>query len=149
MSLSLGDEICTYLQGLGIGLNFNGPGTINLFSSNMPDEPEQAAACYERGGLPSVMWLTGQNALAESLIDQPILQVRVRSAMQGYVAGTTLTQSIFKALQGVTETVLNGGGALFHLIRSQQSPIYMGRDEKQRHQWSQNFFIIWDNDQRA
>jgi len=148
MANSLGDEICLYLQSASIGLNFNGSGTINLFSTLLPDEPDLAAAVIERGGLPPVMWLTGWPAVNESKLEQPVFQVRIRSGMTGYNAGNLLAQGVFGALQGVTETVLNSGGALFHLITAQQSPVYMGRDERERHQWSQNFFVMWENDQR-
>lgn len=147
MALSLGDEICTYLQGQGIGLNFNGAGTINLFSSLLPDQPDLAAAVIERGGIPPLMVLTGLG-FPESRFDQPVIQIRIRAGMQGYTAGNTLVQSIFKALQGINETILNPGGSLFHLIRAQQSPIYLGRDDRERHDWSQNWFIQWSNAQR-
>jgi hypothetical protein len=147
MSLSLGDEICTYLQGQGLGLNFNQAGTINLFSSLLPDSPDFAAAVIERGGLPPIMVLTGGGG-PESKLDQPVVQIRARSGMQGYLVGNTMVEGIFKALQGVVETTLNPGGATFHLIRAQQSPVYLGRDDRQRHEWSQNYFIMWENDQR-
>lgn len=155
--LSLGDEIVTYLQGLSTlstPLNFDGAGDINLFSSLLPDEPDLAVAVLERGGLPPVMTLTGAptggSAAAESKIGQPVFQVRVRSGMEGYVVGNALMQSVFKALHGINETVLNGSpNGLFHLIAAMQSPVYLGRgesvDKRQRHNWSVNFRVIWDN----
>jgi hypothetical protein len=157
MSLSLGDEICTYLQGQSIGLNFNGAGTINCFSTLLPDQPDLAVAIIERGGLPTVTWLTGPGGRSttfvppvnESLLDRPVFQVFTRSGMTGYTAGNTLVQKVFKALQGVVEETLNAGGSLFHLILSMQSPMYLGRDEKERHQWAQNFQVMWENEQRA
>ena len=147
---SFGDDICIYLQGLGIG-NFNGAGAINLFSSLLPDDPDLAAAVIERGGLPPIMWLTGPGTqiASESKIDQPVFQIRTRAGMTGYVAGNALTQSIYKALQGVTETQINPpNGSIFKLIRAQQSPIYLGRDERERHMWSQNYFAMVENAQR-
>lgn len=156
MSNSLGDEICLFLQDQGLGLNFNGVGTINCFSTLLPDQPDLAIAIIERGGLPTVMWLTGPAHSAttyvppvnESKLDQPVFQVFARSGMTGYTAGNTLVQGIFGALQGIVERTLNTGGALFHLIASMQSPMYLGRDIKERHQWSQNFSTQWENPQR-
>ena len=146
---SLGDEICLYLQQQVPGLNFNGAGTINCFSSLLLDQPDQAVAVIERGGLPTVMWLTGSSPVVnESKLDQPVFQVFVRSGMTGYNAGNTLVQKIFGALQGVVEKTLNPSGALFHLIASMQSPMYLGRDQKERHQWSQNYAVMWENGQR-
>lgn len=155
---SLGDEICTYLQGQSIGLNFDGTGTINCFSTLLPDQPDLAVAVIERGGLPTVTWLTGPAfssttyvpPVNESLLDQPVFQVFARSGMTGYNAGNTLVQQVFGALQGLVELTLNPpSGAYFHLIESMQSPMYLGRDEKERHQWSQNFRVMWENEQRA
>lgn len=155
MTMSLGDEICSYLQDQPtLNLNFDDPGTVNLFSSLLPDKPDVAAAIIERGGLPPVMWLTGSGGAStvrhnESKLDQPVFQVFVRSGMTGYTAGNTLTQGIYGALQGIVETIINPpSGALFHLISSMQSPMYLGRDLKERHQWSQNFFVQWENNQR-
>lgn len=147
---SLGDELCIYLQGAGLSLNFNGVGTVNLYSTLLPDTDNNAlcAAVMERGGLPPVMVLTG-GGFPESKFDQPTVQVRVRSDMQSYTAGNTLTEGIFGALQGKCELTLNPpSGAYFHLISAQQSPVYLGRDLRERHQWSQNFFVQWTNPQR-
>lgn len=146
---SLGDEIAVYLQAQSLGLNFNGAGTINMFSTLLPDQPDLAACVIERGGLPTVMWLTGTNPrVNESKLDRPVFQIRVRSGMTGYTAGNTLTEGIFSSLQGITEQVLNMGGSFFHLIASLQSPVYLGRDLKERHEWSQNYQTWWENGQR-
>lgn len=155
--MSLGDEICTYLQGQSLGLNFSGSGTVNLFSSLMPDMPDLAVSVVERGGLSTVMRLTGTPSSTttylppynESILDRPVFQVFIRSGMTGYTAGNTTVQGVFRALQGLTEVVLNPGGSLFHLIASMQSPMYLGRDIKERHQWSQNFSVMWNNEQRS
>lgn len=146
MSMTLGDEVCTFLQGQGLGLNFNAGGTINLFSSLLPDQPDFAVAVVERGGLPTVLWMTGSNPrVNESRLDQPVFQVLTRSGMTGYMLGSTTVHNVFGALQGIVEQTLNAGGALFHLIDAMQSPMYLGRDEKERHQWSQSFRVMWEN----
>lgn len=154
---SLGDEFCLYLQDQGIGLNFNNTGSKNLFSTQLLDQPDLAVGVIERGGLSPVTWLTGPAThtttfvppVNESRLDQPVVQIFTRSGMAGYNAGNTLVQNVYGALQGVVEQVLNVGGQLFHLIDAMQSPMYLGRDEKERHQWSQNFRVMWENDQRA
>lgn len=154
MPNSLGDELCIYLQGQGLGLNFNGTGTINLFSSLLPDQPDLGVAVIERGGLPPLLTMTGVSGQGytpapESKIDCPTVMIRVRSGMtSSYTTGQALTQSIYKTLQGITETTLNAGGMFFHLITALQYPIYLGRDERERHLWSQNFRVMIENDQR-
>jgi hypothetical protein len=153
---SLGDEMCLYLQTKGLGLNFNGAGSINLFSSHLLDQPDLGVAVIERGGLPPLMRLTGpafqsttyvppQN---ESKFDRPVVQIFTRSGMTGYNAGNTLVEGVFGALQGLVELTLNAGGAYFHLITAMTSPMYLGRDKKERHQWSQNWSVWWENPQR-
>lgn len=155
--MSLSDEICEYLQSQSIGLNFNGTGGINCFSSHLPDQPDLAAAVIDRGGIPPVGWLTGPAfhsttfvpPVNESLFDRPVVQIFTRSGMTGFTSGTELVQNIFGVLHGTVEQVINVGGALFHLISAMQSPMYLGRDEKQRHQWSQNFTVWWENTDRS
>jgi hypothetical protein len=152
----LGDEICEYLQSQSIGLNFNGAGTINCFSSLLPDQPDLAVAVIERGGLAPVSWLTGPGTRSttfvppvnESLLDQPVVQIFTRSGMTGFTPGYTLAQDVFGVLHGTVEQTLNPGGTLFHLISAMQSPMYLGRDEKERHRWSQNYHIMWENVER-
>lgn len=151
--LSLGAELATYLQGYTptLGLNFSNPGAVNLFVAGLPDDantPDLAASIMEGGGLPPVMTLTGGSATYTSKLDRPRVQIRVRAAMGGYIAGNTLINSIFGALQGIANTQLNSGGATFTLIMAQQSPVYLGRDERERHGWTQNYHAWWENDQR-
>lgn len=148
MANSLGDEICIYLQAQSVG-NFNGVGTINLFSSQMPDQPDLAAAIIERGGLPPLRYITGGDVTTESKFDQPTIMVRVRSGMQGYVAGNNLAQLIYSKIQGQSDLRLNPpNGMYFHFISALQYPTYLGRDDRERHMWSQNFRVWIENDQR-
>lgn len=150
--LSLGAEIATYLQGIpALALNFSDPGTINLFVAGLPDAtetPDLAAAVTERGGIGPVMTLTAGDPALVNKLDRPQIQIRVRAAMGGYVAGNTLVNGIFGALHCVANTQLNAGGAVFRLIMAQQSPVYLGRDERERHGWTLNLFVIWANNQR-
>lgn len=142
--LSLGDEIGTYLAAAGIGLT---QGT-NLFVSLMPDLPSACVAIIETGGMPPVMTLTGTSGV-ESKLDRPTFQVRSRADVDGYVAGQTLMQTIYGKLQGVTETKINGASfQLFHLIAALQPPVYLGRDAKERHEWSQNYSCFLENGAR-
>jgi len=150
VALSLGEEIATYLQrqSLSTDLNYDGSGDINLFVTQLPDQPDLAVAIIERGGLAPMTTLTGGGA-AESRLDRPRIQIRVRSGMGAgqYDAGQSLAQSVYWALQGINETILNPpNGQLFHLIEAVQPPQYLGREiERERNQWSQSFQIWWDN----
>lgn len=149
--LSLGAEIATYLQGVtSLGLNFSGPGPVNLFVNGIPDAqvtPDLAASVNEGGGIAPVMTLEG-NSAGVNKVDRPVVQIRVRAPMGGFVAGNTLVNGIFSALQGNGNGALTSGGATFLLLMANQSPVYLDRDELQRHRWSQNYAIFWVNDQR-
>lgn len=143
--LSLGGEIATFLAAQGLGLT---PAT-NLFVAVLPDQPDLCVGVFEYGGTAPTMTLTGQGA-PESKLDNPYFQVRTRASMGGYVTGNTLANNIYSKLQGICEQTLNAGGALFHLIVAQQSPVFIGQGDasKQRPEWTQNFRVIWENDQR-
>ena len=142
--LPLGAEIATYLAAQGsLGLTLGS----NLFVSVLPDNPDAAVAVYEYGGMAPIMTLTGLGA-AESKIDRPNVQIRVRQSMTGLLAGNTTVNAIYGALQGLTEVTLTSGGALFHLISARQSPVFLGRDTKERPEWTLNMQVIWENDQR-
>jgi hypothetical protein len=148
-ALSVGGEICTYLQAqsLPTTLNYSGAGTKNLFDTYLPDEPDIAAAVIERPGMaPDRVLYTPQ-----SRFDKPSVQIMVRAGMQGFVAGNSLMQAIFGALDMQAEKNLNIGGAYFHLIRALSSPAYLGiappTDARQRHMWSLNLSVWYENDQ--
>ena len=147
--LSLADTICIYLQSAGLSLNFNGAGTVNCFSNFLNDTPDQIVAVFERAGMVPLMMLAGGGA-GIGVLDQPQFQVRVRSASGDYAGGNALTQNVYGVLQGVTETYLpDNGGQLFHLVTALGSPGYLGIDVRQRHEWSQTFRVLYEDEQRA
>ncbi len=145
--MSVSSEFTTKLQASGLGLNFSGVGVINCFVGILPDQPDQCVAVFERGGQAPLMVLTGSGG-PESKLDQPAVQIRVRTAPGDYVAGNTLMQQIYGVFQGFVESALNVGGLYFHLIAALSSPIYLGLDVKQRHEWTQTFRTIMDDTQR-
>ena len=141
-SLGLEWEICTYLNSQAVATF----GT-NLFATQLPDQPDTCISVQTRGGLRPVMTMTG-GGLPESKFDRPNIQIRGRAEASSFADGNDLMQAVFGALQGIVETTLRVGGPLFHLIYALQSPQYLGRDEKERHQWSQNLNVWWENPQR-
>lgn len=148
MAQSPGDEIITYLA-----VQLNAAATLGLtswatgktlFNTVVPEQPDMAIGLLERPGFRPFMTMTG-GGLAESKTDQPVFQLLVRGPQQDYTSAFTLAMACFKALEGVSETTLVAGGATWHLIEALQSPAHLGRDEKQRHQYSQNFRAIVEN----
>lgn len=154
-ALSLEQEIATYLDGETLSTDLV-LGT-NLFYSTLPDEPDLCVGILSTGGSAAPLFLTGPAspgpALTEPNLDIATFQVSVRAGMTDFATGHALAQSVYKALQGLFETVLNGSpNALFHLIRALQPPHYLGRglatDPRERHRWTQNYQTIWDNPAR-
>lgn len=149
-ALSLSGELCTYLQAqsLPTTLNYSGGGAKNLFDTYLPDLPDIAVAVIERPGMAPVRVLYD----TQSRFDRPSVQIMVRAGMEDFVAGNSLVQAIFGALDMLAEHILNPpNGAYFHLIRALSSPAYLGiappTDTRQRHMWSMNFWSWYDNDQ--
>lgn len=134
----LADDIADYLATQGCGTV-----SSDIFTGRLPDTPDDCLAVIERPGAPPLMTLTG-GSLAELKIDRPMIMIRIRSA--DYSSGRTLAHLAFKALHGLTEVTL--GGSLIHLMEALQSPAHLGIDEKQRDEWSQNFALHFENQNR-
>lgn len=131
-------DIALYLAAHGVGTY-----ATDLFDGgHLPDDPDDCIAVIERGGAAPLL------VLGETIdVDQPIAMIRVRA--RSYDTGQGKAQAIFALLHGIAEQTLVTGGGLFHLLYAVQSPVHLGRDEKQRHEWSQNFRGLYANPQRA
>lgn len=148
-ALSLAGELCTYLEGqtLPTTLHYSS-GTRNLFDTYLPDLPDVAVAIIERPGMAPIRVLYD----TQSRFDRPSVQIMVRAGMEDFVAGNSLMQAIFGKLDMLAEHILNPpSGAYFHLIRALGSPAYLGiappADTRQRHTWSLNMSVFYENDQ--
>ena len=122
------EDVGNYLATQGLGLS---EGT-NLFLGTLPDQPDDAVALYETGG--------GAPSLVDST-DTPSWQVRVRNT--DYATGRSMIETIWNALHGLTAVAL--GGTTYKLIWALQSPVAVGRDIKQRHEWTANFRAYREN----
>lgn len=142
MSHGIADDVAAYIDAHIADLTL----ATNLFSGRYPDKPDDCVTVFARPGAPPLTTLTGHGALPEMKTDQPMIQIRVRTMTYG--PGQAWADAIFGLLQGITETVLDSGGGVVHLIDAMQSPAHLGIDEKQRHEWSQNFHVLWENPNR-
>lgn len=141
----VGDELAHF-----IATSLGGSWAVgtNIFVGHLEGEPDDQLAVIERGGGPPFMTLeqSSGSSASQMKVDQPTVQIRARAA--SYATGQQTVNAVFKALHAVSEQTLNSGGLLFHLIEAVQSPIYLGRDENQRHEWSQNFRLLVENTNR-
>lgn len=149
--LSLCATIATYLASVS-SLNLT-LGT-NCFYSFMLDEPDQIVVVLERPGAQSLLTMTGPagvsgTAQSQSLLDQPLVQVRTRAATGAYVAGNFLTQQVFGALQGLSNQEIPTGQMEFLLLTATGFPAFLGTDGRQRPEWSLTLRCILQNTQRV
>ena len=136
------DELGQYLGATVVGLVLG----QNLFVGRIPSQPDACTAVYESGGAQPLLVLTGPGRTPEIKIDQPTFQLRVRDIK--YDDAMTTMWACFKALQGVTEQYLIVGGAAWKLLYALQSPVNLGRDDLQRHEFSVNFRALYENPNR-
>lgn len=122
--LMLLDDVAAYLQTQGIGTI----GT-DIFKGAMPDQPDNCICLYEYAGSPPDLHWNGE---------YPGLQVMARNT--SYAAGRTKIETIRTKLHGLTEQTL--GTTRYLLIKANQSPESLGRDENNRQEFVINFTII-------
>lgn len=122
------NDIATYLQA-------NGVGTIgtDIFLGQLPANPDNVTAIFEYAGEPPDLHWNGE---------YPGLQVLVRN--KSYEAGRQKIEQAKNILHGVSETVINNHRYL--LIRANQSPAFLQRDENNRTIFACNFRVIKEVD---
>ena len=148
-TLSLCGSIAAYLETItDLNLNFDGAGAVNLFAGFIPDEPDQMVAVLERPGAATLLTFTG-NSQPQSLLDQPVVQIRTRAATGAFVTGNTLTQQVWGNLQGLSNIQLPTGGMKFLLLTATGYAAYLGTDTRNRPEWSVTLRVILSNTQRV
>jgi len=118
------DDIASYLQTNGVGTV-----GVDIFLGSWPVGPNNAVAIFEYAGEPPDLHWPGE---------YPGLQVQVRN--KSYEAGRQKIEQVKNVLHGVAETVVNNHRYL--LIRANQSPFFLERDENNRAVFVCNFRVI-------
>lgn len=116
-------------------LQSNGIGTlgVDIFLGQLPASPDNVVAIFEYAGEPPDL---------HANIEYPGLQVMVRN--KRYDAGRQKIEQARNVLHGIVETVINGHRYL--LIRANQSPFLLERDENNRAIFVCNFRLIKERD---
>ena len=148
--VGVAESVCSYLASIS-ALDLTS-GT-NLFAGLLPDAPDAAVAVFERPGMKPLMTLTGPAgtsgaAQVQSLLDRPVIQIRVRGPMGSYAATNTLMQQVYGTLQGLANQDVPGGGMFFLLLEATGFPLFMGQDTRQRPEFSLNMSCFVQNTQR-
>jgi len=96
--------------------------SVSPFIGSMPDTPDDCVAIYNTGGY--------KRSMSGTFLEEPTFQVKIRNL--SYAAGETVCNTIKDLLHGKTTTKV--------IMIEQQSDIMdMGRDEKNRQEFSINF----------
>lgn len=132
------DEICQFLVQFSPAITVGTPATALTWNTNptfdtlygyeLPDKPDAAVGIWPYGG--------GLPHLVDN-VDEPLFQVRVRDPQP--ISGEATIQQIFNAFHGILErTLIAGGDWYWNRMFALQNPVYLGRDDVQRFQWSLN-----------
>ena len=121
-------------EDIAVHLAAKGRGTLasTIFVNDKPASPDAVICIFGYAGQ-APEW-TNTNKY-----DQPSVQVQVRGAKNGAGAARTLIENIYKDLDGVTNTTING--TYYQRIEAAQSgPNPMGKDELGRTEYVWNFY---------
>lgn len=122
-----------HLVAQGVG-TFAASSGWSLHVNDLPDDdgvPDTIVAIFNSGGSPSnPKWL----------LDFPHIQVRVRSAVNGYNAAWAKSVEIHDLLLGLPAQDVSGGRIDSITAIGHINPL--GQDDKRRHSFSMNFALI-------
>jgi len=125
------DDVAAYLETLGLGIVDE-----TIFVNNKPATPHAIICVFGYAGQPPE-WT---NTLK---VDHPGAQVLVRGAKDEPGAARDLIETIFEALDGLTNKVLNADTGVFYqsIEATQSGPSPMGKDENGRIEYVLNFYV--------
>ena len=107
--------------------------TTRIYKGFMPEQPDDAFAIVETGGVPAVHGMS--SGPGNALLEHPTFQLIRRSA--SYVTARNGMQSAFDLLDGLQQRTINS--TRYAYVEAQQSPFSLGRDESERTRMVVNF----------
>ena len=134
--MTLCSEISAYFVSNSIGIAGTGAtGSWNIYydRGDLPTNPDQVILITETGGMAPELLHDGNYDI------NPSMQVRVRAKPKDYATGIGKAEAILTLLHGKANVTI--GSTSYKLIRAQSSPLYLGNDERGRHEWTVNFLI--------
>lgn len=130
MTTLITESVALYLHNTGLGVyNPTGAGGT-IYLDELPHEPAAALAIAQYGG---------DEASASLPYDTVSIQVRVRAGNGDRRTAALLAQSMYDQLHGLGGVELPGGLWLCLCVGAQGGPIYLGRDQNERPEWTINF----------
>ncbi|WP_067184622.1 minor capsid protein [Microtetraspora niveoalba] len=128
--MTLLEEFAALLAALGLG-TYKADGSTGgtIFLTVLPASPDRAMAVARYGGPESA---------ATDDYDEPSIQVRVRGPATDARIAEQDAQAVYDKLHAIGSRVLAGGTWLQDAIGVQSGPIYVGRDQNGRHEYTVN-----------
>lgn len=128
--MTLLEEVAALLDELGVG-TYHADGTAGgtIYLAALPSAPDRAIAVARYGAGESDSRLG---------YDEVNLQIRTRGTRTDARTAEQDAQSVYDALHGLGERTLPGGTWLQLAVAGQGGPIYIGRDEAGRHEYTVN-----------
>lgn len=127
------EDLGVYLEGLALVT----VGT-NLILGHLPASPIVCCALLEYGGDPPLRNQSeGAARSGAQSGERPRIQLLCRS--ESYVAGRSLIQSIWEALDGVVNQTINGTS--YVRVAALQSPFFLEFDDNKRYLFAVNFTV--------
>ncbi|MCC5580585.1 hypothetical protein IMZ11_33705 [Microtetraspora sp. AC03309] len=128
--MTLLEELAQLLAGLGLGIyKVDGTAGGTIFLTVLPTSPDRAMAVARYGGAESD---------ATDDYDEPSIQVRVRGPATDARIAEQDAQAVYDELHAIGSRSLAGGTWLQDVIGTQSGPIYIGRDQSGRPEWTVN-----------
>jgi len=120
-----------YIEDIAQKLDDDSVGTVatDIFVGwQTEDMPEAVIVVLESTGLSPDRYLPTA---------RPGFQIYIRN--KSYAAGAAKAQAVRNSLHQTLPGTLVTSGNFFYYIFALQEPIYIGRDEQERHEWTINF----------
>lgn len=130
--MTLLEEFCALLDELGLGTyEADGLPGGDIFHTALAAEPDEALA---------VARYAGPESDSENPWDEVNIQVRVRGTAVDARVAELRAQAVYDAVHGLGFRHLTPGGTWLQLVvGTQGGPIYIGRDQNGRHEYTANF----------
>lgn len=128
-------EIAAYIASLGIG-TFSDTGG-DIFLAGLPDTPDECIYIRSTGGPQSYSGLP---------FDNPTVQIIVRG--ENLTATEGKAQAIYNALHGYTGRLTEDGRWIVSCLGMQSAPADIGKDQNGRIEYSLNFELKVNNNNR-
>lgn len=131
--MEMSKQLALFLQTKGFGtFNESGVGG-NIFINTLPDQPDAAVGIFTTGG-------PGSDRL--NRYGKDALQILIRTVPYDPRVGETKARQIIESLNGYNSGFLvNGGDYIVDVEAVQSGPSGIGKDAKNRFEYSQNFII--------